>query len=116
MALPNEPNAHNANRAPTIPIKSAFASDPDMLELIQEFASEMPVRARELISLYERADRQNLLRMAHQLKGASAGYGFESLGRVAATLEASLRQESNALESLRSQLDELVSMCNRVSP
>ena len=119
MASPNDSNPASdspvARMASGPIIKSAFAGDPDMVELIQEFASEMPVRAQELSDMWQRGDRVSLLRMAHQLKGASAGYGFDSLGHVAATLEAGLKHEETRLESLRTQLDDLVQMCNRVS-
>jgi HPt (histidine-containing phosphotransfer) domain-containing protein len=119
MALPNDSQPASltpgARMAPGPIIRSAYAGDPDMVELIQEFAAEMPIRARELTDMWQRGDRVNLLRMAHQLKGASAGYGFDPLGRVAAALEASLKREDTQLESIRSQLDDLVQMCNRVS-
>lgn len=115
MALPNESNQPSLSTSRPERVTSTFASDPDMHELIQEFAADMPFRARELTDLWQRGDRQSLLRMAHQLKGASAGYGFEALGKVAATLEASLKREDAALESLRNQLDDLVTMCSRVS-
>lgn len=113
MTLPNANQSQLSVRAPIV--KSTFADDPDMKELVQEFVTDMPVRAEEIQALWEQGNRVELLRVAHQLKGASAGYGFESLGDVARTLETSLKQDNADLESLRSQVDDLVSMCNRVS-
>jgi len=113
MTMPNNQDSQTASQDPAL--KSTFADDPDMLELVQEFVTDMPVRAREIEALWEQRNRVELLRLAHQLKGASAGYGFETLGLVARTLETSLKQDNADLEALRSQVDDLVSMCNRVS-
>ncbi|MBN8645413.1 MAG: Hpt domain-containing protein [Planctomycetes bacterium] len=105
MDLPNRP----------VPLKSTFASDPDMAELVSEFAAEMPEKARELSALWDSQKLDELSRLAHQLKGASAGYGFEVLGLSAGRLEAGLKCAERDLESIRASLDELVALCGRVS-
>jgi HPt (histidine-containing phosphotransfer) domain-containing protein len=63
-----------------------------MLELVQEFAAELPARARELESRLDQRAFEDLQRLAHQLKGAGGGYGFPQITEVAATLEQSLKE------------------------
>jgi HPt (histidine-containing phosphotransfer) domain-containing protein len=73
------------------PIHSVYEDDPDMLELVQEFASEMPDRARALEQCLVDAELEELQRLAHQLKGAGGGYGFTQITEAAASLEEGLK-------------------------
>jgi HPt (histidine-containing phosphotransfer) domain-containing protein len=74
------------------PIRSVFEGDPDMLEIIREFALELPGRAEELEATLARGDRSRLQTLAHQLKGAGGGYGFQAITDTAALLEQALKQ------------------------
>ncbi|MFM9957558.1 MAG: Hpt domain-containing protein [Phycisphaerales bacterium] len=85
-----------------------------MSELIQEFASEMPDKARTLHALWQQGNRSELRRLAHQLKGAGGGYGFETLGACAARLESMLNEQSADADRVRASVEELVDMCQRV--
>lgn len=119
MALPNENTrpaleAARSASASGCPVKSAFAGDPDMMELIQEFAAEMPEKARVLQELWQQGNRAELKRLAHQLKGAGGGCGFEALGACAGRLEAILGEQGADAERLRERVEELVDMCQRV--
>lgn len=98
------------------PIRSEFADDPDMAELVLEFVESMPERAASLREAFESSDREGLRRMAHQLKGACGGYGFGPVGEAAGALESGLRSldDGEPLGTIRSMVDELVSMCDRV--
>jgi HPt (histidine-containing phosphotransfer) domain-containing protein len=73
------------------PIRSAYESDPDMLEIIREFAHELPDRIARLEALLAAHDYAELQTLAHQLKGAGGGYGFAQITDVAAKLESSLK-------------------------
>ena len=55
-----------------------------------------------------------LRRLAHQMKGASGGYGFEPLGDIAGQIEQAIDNESN-LENIQSSVEELIALCRRVS-
>ena len=106
------------HRSPSAPLQSEFAGDPDMLELIEMFVGELPQRSAALQRAWSQTNLGELQRLAHQLKGASAGYGFPSLGHAAAAGEHTLRScESDyanvAAADLKKQLDELVSLCQR---
>lgn len=102
------------------PILSEFAGDPDMAELVELFVSEMPARIESLSAAWNSGDVTTLKRLTHQLKGASAGYGFPTIGTAAAAIEDRLRTiGSDGLgdqaAALASQVRELADMCKRVS-
>mgnify|MGYP003489492318 FL=1 len=77
------------------PIRSSYESDPDMLEIVCDFARELPVRAARLEALLEARSYSDLQTLAHQLKGAGGGYGFAQITEVAGRLEQSLKSGSS---------------------
>jgi HPt (histidine-containing phosphotransfer) domain-containing protein len=102
------------------PILSQYATDPEMVELIELFLSEMPDRLRALESAWRNAQVPQLTRMAHQLKGSCAGYGFPSIGTAASALEERLRTlqaeaTSAQLTRLQSEFNDLIDLCRRAS-
>lgn len=97
-------------------ILSDFADDPDMIELVEEFVESMPERVATLRSAFESGQVGEVRRIAHQLKGASGGYGFGGVGEAAGELEAAVsRQESAELERAEELLRELVDLCSRIA-
>ena len=98
------------------PIRSDFASDPEMSELVELFVSELPERVKIITDAWQDNQYEQLFRVTHQLKGASAGYGFAPVGSAAAAVEDRLRAMGPQadLSSLRQQVDDLVAMCARV--
>lgn len=97
------------------PIHSSFASDPEMLELIQMYVEEMPGRIAELEGSWRASRLDDLSRYAHQLKGASAGYGFESIGSAAARLEELTKHTEPDLALVRRELTTLLDLCGRTA-
>src|SRR5262245_20932273 len=80
------------------PIRSIYENDPDMLEIVREFAAELPARANELEGTLASGDMKALKTLAHQLKGAGGGYGFDAITQTAAKLEHALKEgESEAI-------------------
>ena len=57
------------------PIRSVFENDPDMREIVQEFAAELPSRIADLQEMLAANRRADMQTVAHQLKGAGGGYG-----------------------------------------
>ena len=78
------------------PIRSIYEDDPDMLEIVREFAAELPDRIAELESNLETGRLRELQTMAHQLKGAGGGYGFQPISDTAGELEAAIKDSGAA--------------------
>lgn len=95
-----------------VPIFSEFADDPDMTELVEAFVSELPRRVTALAECLEQQQLSELQRLAHQLKGASGGYGFPTLGEAAGRVESMLKAGGGS-ETLRAGVEELISLCSR---
>jgi HPt (histidine-containing phosphotransfer) domain-containing protein len=99
----------------TAPILSTYASDPDMLELIQMYVDEIPERIRTIQDYWTRKDLAELKRIAHQIKGASGGYGFPTVGTAAGVLEHQLTGATTPdLAEISRQIDQLIDLCARV--
>ena len=75
-----------------VPVHSSYAADPDMLELVREFALELPERADALERLLAGGRLEELGVLAHQLKGAGGGYGYAQVSEVAGVLELALHE------------------------
>ncbi len=100
------------------PIHSEFASDPDMIELVDLFVSELPDRIDQMTQAFESQQFTDLKRLMHQLRGASGGYGFPTIGISAGFVESLLSESTDLsaqVEDIDSQLQELISLCRRAS-
>jgi HPt (histidine-containing phosphotransfer) domain-containing protein len=98
------------------PVTSTYADDPEMKELIGLFVGELPQRVSALEQAWHAADCGSIRRLAHQLKGSAAGFGFESIGVAAGELEAPLRDQPvgfDALHVVERQFRDLVALCSR---
>ncbi|MBL0921120.1 MAG: Hpt domain-containing protein [Phycisphaerales bacterium] len=95
-------------------LRSIYRDDPEMAELIELFVGELPERVRALREFFDAGDLASLQRLAHQLRGASGGYGFEPLGFRAEQLESALKADADA-EVVRKRVDELIALCSRVA-
>ena len=97
---------------------SSFGDDPDFVELVKMYVQELPQR---LQSLHDAAGQKNwpeLVRLAHQIKGAAGSYGFQPITPYAQQLELTARRgesESQIVEAL-SALEEICSRCQSGSP
>ena len=104
----------SASPQPEQPVRSTFADDPEMHELIEFFVEEIPNRVRAMSTAWEKNDLESLKRLAHQLKGSSGGYGFEVISKAAAVLELQLKDDDRALDALAEDYQQLIDLCNRV--
>ncbi len=118
--LPHTPESPSPVRGEAdAPIFSQLAGDPDMVELVEMFVSELPQRMSTMLDSWQNHDLREMRRLAHQLKGSSGGYGFSQLGRAAAHLELQLTSqidhgEEQDLAAIKQSVDELVRLCGRV--
>ncbi len=100
---------------PAGPIRSDYLDDPEMMELVRSFIDELPRHIGELEAAWRAANIEAVQRIAHQLKGASGGYGFAVVGDAAAELESAVKSADHDLSSVQRELDQLLDLCNRAS-
>jgi HPt (histidine-containing phosphotransfer) domain-containing protein len=96
------------------PLYSALAEDPDMLELIEMFVSELPSRARAIGEALTTGDLDALKTLAHQLKGSGGGYGFDPITASAGLLEGQVKTQAD-LATLQASANELIALCCRAT-
>lgn len=91
---------------------SDLAGDSEIADLVSLFVSELPQRVAELETAFAADRREDLSRLAHQMKGAAGGYGFAPLGSLAGALERAL-VEKRPREEIAARLGEFVDSCRR---
>jgi signal transduction histidine kinase/DNA-binding response OmpR family regulator len=94
-------------------IKSTFAADDDMKQIVGEFVAELPAQTARLKALLDAGDLAELRRAVHQLKGAGGGYGFADITTLATQAEQSIRQEAQ-LERVAADVRSLVDLLRQV--
>lgn len=100
------------------PLRSQFADDPDMADLVGIFVTELPSRVEGVVTAYRSGDVESLRRIAHQLKGAAGGYGFPTVGDAAAKVEKALKTSTDPAGQLSQMTEDvraLVDLCWRAS-
>jgi HPt (histidine-containing phosphotransfer) domain-containing protein len=95
------------------PSLKSDVDDEAVKAFLSTFVAELPKDVARLISLLEQGNFDQLCETAHRLKGSGGLYGFESISVAASTLEAGLKGQQ-ALESTKTQVDELVGLIRRV--
>ena len=100
---------------PTQPsfLKSSLAEDPDMKEAIEEFVGTLPKRMAGITQLLSEHNLGELRRVAHQLKGAGGGYGFDKITQLATVVETAVEQQ-DPLETIKDDVNELIALVRSV--
>lgn len=96
-------------------VYSPLAADPDLGELVALFVEEMPERIAAMEACAYGRNWGQLGRIAHQLKGAAGGYGFDAITPEAARLERAV-QEHRPEDQVLAALEELVRLCRHLRP
>ncbi|MCA9214189.1 MAG: Hpt domain-containing protein [Planctomycetales bacterium] len=92
-------------------IFSTLATDPELGDLVTMYVDEMPDRMTQIREAYVANERDRLIRLIHQLKGAAGSYGFPTLTQAAAATEQVL---INNGENAEQAIEELMATCERV--
>ena len=101
--------SHPENPLPRI--QSRFADDPRMKAILSRFVSGLQDRSVEFEQATRDDDRTRIAWMAHQLKGAAGGYGFDSISDAAGEIETfSLSMEAD-ISSVRERVEGLIQLC-----
>lgn len=95
-------------------IHSSLAADPELGDLVAQFVAAMPTRVAWLERHLRAGDWEALRRGVHQLKGASASYGFDGLTPHALHTETLLNQGATPAE-VAAALRALVIHCRSVT-
>jgi signal transduction histidine kinase/DNA-binding response OmpR family regulator len=95
------------------PLKSEFANDADMRELVEHFTRELPQQVAKINTRLQRQEMDDLRRIVHQLKGAGGGYGFQPITHEAARAE-DLIQHNHSLEEIDRAVRSLIDTIRRV--
>ncbi|QDU64211.1 Hpt domain protein [Planctomycetes bacterium Pan216] len=95
------------------PLRSDFADDAEMRELLVEFAEGLKETIAVLMKSVEEKDAPALRRVGHQLKGAGGGYGYGSITEAGARLEESVDAADGVDESVQKRTGELILLCQR---
>lgn len=112
--------AERANPIHNVSVRSDFADDADMAEIVELFVDEMPAKVEGLKRAFEALHLEELRRLSHQLKGSCGGYGFGELGASAGRLEQALSHHGEGAGSgdpvgeIRERFEELIGLCQRV--
>ena len=101
--------------APEMPPIYSSLDEPDMAELVEEFVACLQERVAALDAAVAAGNLAEITRLAHQLKGASGGYGFESVGIAAGELEA-LSKAAQSADQIRNEVDTVTGLCRRARP
>ncbi|MBL8759383.1 MAG: Hpt domain-containing protein [Phycisphaerae bacterium] len=102
------------------PLRSTYADDPDMREIVEAFVEEMPAKVADLEAAWISQQVDDVRRLAHQLKGSGGGYGFQSVSEAAAHVERTITElgrgsSAGGIAALRQQIEHLIALCRRVS-
>lgn len=100
------------------PLRSTLANDPDMHELIQLYIQDLPTRLDGIRAAMLTGNLNEVRRLSHQLRGASAGFGFAPIGLLAAEVEETIKalhEQADAIERVRPLVDQLDALGRRVA-
>jgi HPt (histidine-containing phosphotransfer) domain-containing protein len=95
-------------------LRSEFAGDPDMAELVEYFLQQLPVRVETLNTAVREQNAGQLRRIAHQLAGSAASYGYPSISAAARRIDESLRDAGDAplaIEPVTQSARDLIALC-----
>ncbi len=94
------------------PIFSTLADDPELSELVEMYVNEMPERITQIRKTVN--DKEELLRLIHQVKGAAGSYGFDELSTLAARHEHEIKLTDNS-DEIEEYVDKFIAECQRVT-
>jgi HPt (histidine-containing phosphotransfer) domain-containing protein len=90
-------------------LRSHFADDPGMKELLRDYIPRLRKAADELETAQASGDATGVGRLAHQLAGSAGGYGFPRITACARHITERIRS-GEPVGLLGSEIDELVDL------
>jgi HPt (histidine-containing phosphotransfer) domain-containing protein len=84
-----------------------------MAAIVVDFVRGLPKQVEQLRLLLEKNELDPLRRLAHQLRGACGGYGFDAITDVAAAAEDSIKTGDSPLV-ISARVNSLIQIIQRV--
>jgi len=94
-------------------LRSKYADDEQMRDLLAKFVGGLPDRVSRIMDSLHRGELEDLRRLLHQLKGAGGGYGFAPITAAAAQAESAIKT-GQAIDAITAQVNELVELIRTV--
>lgn len=108
------------DRKPNVPdviSSDLLRTDPDLIDIVQEFVEGIPERIAELRGAFEANNWETLETLAHRLKGAGGSYGYADISDLAATMERQFKAHcAIEFQSWITQLEHLTQAARRGLP
>ena len=106
-------DATNSETLESEPLVSQL-KDADLQELVEYFVGELPGRIASFEEAARLQELSTLEGLAHQMKGAAAGYGFPAITDAAEVLEMDIKSCS-CVDKINGDLDVLINLCRRAT-
>ncbi|MFI3137918.1 MAG: ATP-binding protein [Methylococcaceae bacterium] len=74
---------------------SISLNDPDFHKILKEFVLYLPSVLQQMDTALHQQQWQELLSLAHQLKGVAGGYGYPEVGKIAGIIQENLEQNNH---------------------
>ncbi len=68
-------------------VSHLLAEDEDLRDIVEEFVAGLPTRLEEIAQAYEKLDWEELVTLAHRMKGAAGSYGYPDISTICADME-----------------------------
>lgn len=72
---------------PTRIVSDLLTTDPDLIDIVQEFVDGLGGRVTELQKAFDQQNWDMLTTLAHRLKGAGGSYGYPEISGLGAEME-----------------------------
>jgi HPt (histidine-containing phosphotransfer) domain-containing protein len=94
-------------------LRSIFAQDPTISEIIPLFLENLKGYVVSLDKALKAGERDTALRICHDLKGTAGGYGYPSISEEASSLESVLKTDEILSERMAQIFFKLRDLCQR---
>jgi HPt (histidine-containing phosphotransfer) domain-containing protein len=105
-------NPEPSRQSDDAPLTSTLENDDVLKDLLPAFLATLSDWAAQLEAASAHGDYEALQRVAHQLRGAGGGYGYDTITGAAAALEVDLARDAPASTH---SVEALVRLCRRAS-
>jgi two-component system, sensor histidine kinase LadS len=92
------------------PLRSQYASDPVIAELLSIYLDELQETADSIMAAFAESDLSEIQRLVHQVRGSAGAYGYPSITQLAGQIDDTIRIGAE-FESIKPLTNELLGWC-----